>query len=69
MSSIPYSRYLIYPVPWYSVLIVAGVVLAVLLACREEKRSGLPKDTFIDLALWLLPFGIIGARIYYVVFS
>lgn len=69
MSSIPYSRYLLYPVPWYSVLIVAGVVLAVLLACREEKRSGLPKDTFIDLALWLLPFGIIGARIYYVVFS
>ena len=69
MSSVPYSRYLFYPVPWYSVLIVIGAVLAVFLACREERRCGLPKDTFIDLALWLLPFGIIGARIYYVVFS
>ena len=69
MSSIPYSRYLIYPVPWYSFLIVVGVVLAVFLACREERALNLPKDTVIDLALWILPCGIIGARIYYVVFS
>ena len=69
MSSIPYSRYLVGPVPWYSFLIVTGVVLAIVLACREERRSGLPRDTVIDLALWLLPFGIIGARIYYVIFS
>jgi phosphatidylglycerol:prolipoprotein diacylglycerol transferase len=69
MSSVPYSRYLIGPVPWYSFLIVTGVVLAIILACREERRSGLPRDTVIDLALWLLPFGIIGARIYYVIFS
>ncbi len=69
MSSIPYSRYLIYPIPWYSFLIVTGVVLALILACREEKRKKLPKDTVIDLALFLLPMGIIGARIYYVIFS
>ena len=69
MSSIPYSRYLIYPVPWYSFLIVIGATLAVFLACRKEQRAGLPKDTIIDLAFWLLPFGIIGARLYYVIFS
>ena len=69
MSSIPYSRYLIYPVPWYSFLIVTGVVFAVIIACRGERRIGLPKDTVIDLALWLLPCGIIGARLYYVIFS
>ena len=69
MSSIPYSRYLIYPVPWYSFLIVTGVVLALVLACRAERRAGLKKDTMIDLALWLLPCGIIGARLYYVAFS
>ena len=69
MSSIPYSRYLFYPVPWYSFLIVLGVVAALVLACREEKRVGLPKDTVIDLALFIIPGGIIGARIYYVVFS
>lgn len=69
MSSVPYSRYLLYPVPWYSFLIVLGAVAALVLACREEKRVGLPKDTVIDLALWIIPGGIIGARIYYVVFS
>lgn len=69
MSSIPYSRYIFGTIPWYSFLIVTGVVIALILACREESRAGLPKDTVIDLALWLIPFGIIGARIYYVVFS
>lgn len=69
MSSIPYSRFLFGPVPWYSFLIVTGVIAAIVLACREERRSGLPKDTVIDLALWILPFGIVGARIYYVIFS
>ena len=67
--SVPYSRYVFGSLPWYSFLIVLGVVCAVFLAIREEKRLGLPKDTIIDLVLWLLPFGIIGARIYYVVFS
>jgi phosphatidylglycerol:prolipoprotein diacylglycerol transferase len=69
MSSIPYSRYIFGTIPWYSFLIVTGVIVAVILACREEERAGLPKDTVIDLALWLIPFGIIGARVYYVVFS
>ena len=69
MPSIPYSRYIIYPVPWYSFLIVLGASIAIFIASRGEKRAGLKKDTIIDLALWLLPFGIIGARIYYVVFS
>ena len=69
MCSVPYSRYIFDPVPWYSFLIVLGVALAVFLACREERRLGLKKDTVIDLALWVLPFGIIGARVYYVLFS
>lgn len=56
-------------VPWYSVLVVTGMALAVFLAVREERRMGLPKDTILDLALWLLPIGVIGARVYYVVFT
>ncbi len=65
----PSSRYIFGIIPWYSVLIVFGAALAILLAIREEKRAGLPKDTIIDLALWVLPIGILGARLYYVVFS
>ncbi len=69
MSSIPYSRYIVGRIPWYSFLIVIGALMAIVLACREERRAGLPKDTVIDLALFLLPCGIIGARLYYVIFS
>ena len=54
---------------WYSVLIVTGMALAVWLASREEKRVGFPKDTILGLALFLLPLGIIGARLYYVAFK
>ena len=68
MSAAP-SRMLFGVIPWYSFLIVLGVVIAIVLAVREENRAGLGKDTVIDFTLVVLPCGIIGARIYYVVFS
>ena len=52
----------------YGLLIALGILAAVLLARRDEKRLGLPKDISIDLALWVVPLGVIGARIYYVLF-
>lgn len=65
----PSSRFIFGTLPWYSVLIVTGVCLALFLASREEKRLGLPKETVVDLALWVIPAGIIGARLYYVLFA
>ncbi|MBR1683988.1 MAG: prolipoprotein diacylglyceryl transferase [Clostridia bacterium] len=65
----PKSRYLIGSLPYYSVLIVLGMALAILLASKEADRRGLPKDTITDLALLLIPCAVIGARIYYVVFA
>ena len=65
----PYSRYIIGTLPWYSCLIALGIVLALTWACREEKRVGLPQDTMLDLALCLVPAGIVGARLYYVAFA
>lgn len=65
----PYSRTIIGGLPWYSVLVVSGIVLAVWLAEREEKRLKMPKDTAIDVALLAVPCGIIGARLYYVLMS
>lgn len=67
--SIPYSRYIFGTVPWYGVLITLGVILAIALCTREEKRLQLPQDTVIDMAFWAIPLGIIGARIYYVIFN
>ena len=53
----------------YAILIVTGMVLAVLYMRCQEKRLGLPKDTALDMALWAIPAGIIGARLYYVAFT
>ena len=54
---------------WYAVVIVAGIALAVALACAREKRLGLPKDVTLDLALVCVPSAIVGARLYYVLFQ
>ena len=66
---IPRSRYFLYPVTWYSVLILTGIILAVLIASVQEKKKGFPRDTIIDLALRIIPVGILSARLYYVLFS
>ena len=67
--SIPYSRYIFSSLPWYGVLIASGVLIAVLLCIHEEKRLQLKQDTIIDLAFWAIPSGILGARVYYVLFN
>lgn len=69
MPAMPASRYLIGTLPWYSVLMVTAILTALLLSSREEKRLKLPKDTTVDLSLWLIPCGIVGARLYYVFFA
>ena len=56
-------------VHWYGVIIAAGMALAVALAARRERGLGLPRDTALDLALAGIPAAIVGARLYYVLFS
>lgn len=65
----PTSRLFLGIIPWYSLLILCGIVLAIAWCMHEEKRLSLPADTTVDLALWVIPFGIIGARLYYVAFA
>ncbi len=67
--AVPYSRYIFGELPWYSVLIVTGILVAMALCIHEEKRRCLKPDTLLDLALWTVPAGILGARLYYVIFS
>ncbi|MEG1547329.1 MAG: prolipoprotein diacylglyceryl transferase [Clostridia bacterium] len=54
---------------WYGVLMAVGIIIAVLLAIREGKRKKLPEDTIVDLCLVIIPCGIVGARLYYVLFE
>lgn len=58
-----------FQIRWYGALIAAAMLLGVILAAREAKRLGYSTDDLVDAALVLLPLGVIGARIYFVIFS
>ena len=53
----------------YGLAIGLGLILAVVYACRCSKEFGLKEDDILDGVLWITPFAIICARIYYVAFS
>ena len=53
---------------WYSVTMLLAVLTGIYLATRESKKQGM--SSFIsDLITYTIIFGIIGARIYYVIFN
>ena len=54
---------------YYGLIIAVGLILAVMYACKRSKEFGLKEDDILDGVLWVTPFAIICARIYYVVFS
>lgn len=54
---------------WYGVFIGLGVILGVLLALHEAKRTGQNPDTYLDFIIYAMIIAIIGARLYYVIFS
>jgi len=56
-------------VMWYGILISAGVLFGVLVALRECRRVGFKEDDLMDFLLIAIPSAVVGARIYYVVFS
>lgn len=51
----------------YGLIIGIGVILGAALSFREAKITGQSVDDYIDMALYGVIFGIIGARLYYVV--
>jgi len=53
----------------YGVIIAVGVLLAFMVISKVAKRDGQNPDDFYDMGIYTLIFGIIGARIYYVIFA
>ena len=54
---------------WYGIIITTGIILGTLLACYIGKKEGLNSEIFTDFILYDIIFAIIGARLYYVIFS
>ena len=57
------------PVPLraYAICILAGVVIATMITGRRLEGRGYSRDAAVDVALWIVPFGIVGGRLYHVI--
>ena len=54
---------------WYGVIITLGMILAVAYAAWRAHQIGVNLDTMSDMAIFTIIFGVIGARLYYVLTS
>lgn len=69
MFTIPWFNDTSIDVYWYGFLIAFGMLLAVIYASRRMRKFGLDSDRSLDVVLAGLVGGIVGARLYYVVFK
>ncbi|MBN1595292.1 prolipoprotein diacylglyceryl transferase [candidate division FCPU426 bacterium] len=53
----------------YGFFVALGFALAIYLAWRQAKKEGIDPDHFLDMSLWVVISGIVGARLMYVLVS
>ena len=58
-----------FTIHYYGAIIALGLMLAVIYACKRDSQFGLTEDDILDGVLWVTPFAIVCARIYYCAFS
>ena len=56
-------------ITWYSICILTGVVLATILINKEAKKQDISTTFTTNLIFYCVIFGILGARVYYVIFN
>lgn len=55
------------PIRAYALCILAGIVIAALLTQRRWAARGGRAEQVLDVAMWAVPFGIAGGRLYHVI--
>ena len=58
-----------FQIMFYGIIIACGFLAGLVVAQQEAKRTGQNPEIYMDYLLWMMIPAIIGARIYYVVFS
>ena len=58
-----------FEVRFYGLIIAMGLILAVCYALRRKEQFGLSEDDLLDGVLWIAPFAILCARLYYCAFE
>jgi phosphatidylglycerol---prolipoprotein diacylglyceryl transferase len=56
-------------VRWYGILMATSIVVGLWLGHREARKEGLPADDFISAGQWAILAGLVGARLYEVIFN
>lgn len=56
-------------IAYYGIIISLGMIMGILIACAEAKRTGQNPNQYVDFAIYAIIFSVIGARLYYVIFS
>lgn len=51
---------------WYSLISITAILIGLWIAGKEADRKGLGNEAIQDLALWIVPAGLIGARLFHV---
>lgn len=54
---------------WYAIMIFIGMIVAIIVARNESKRQNINMEFFTNLIFYIILFGILGARLYYVLFN
>jgi prolipoprotein diacylglyceryl transferase len=55
------------PIRAYALFIVAGIIIACYVTELRLRARGAPRYAVLDIAVWAVPFGIVGARLYHVI--
>lgn len=58
-----------FEIAYYGIIIGIGVLAGIAIAALIAKKTGQDPDTYYDLAIYAVVLSVIGARIYYVIFS
>jgi len=69
LLSIPDGFYLFgYEIKFYGIITALSYILGIVLCCIFAKKRGLKSEDILTLACYVIPFAIVGARLYYVLF-
>ncbi len=56
-------------IAFYGMIIALGMLVGVSVILKEAKRVGFDEDKFLDVCIITIIVGVIGARLYYVIFA
>ncbi|WP_405133052.1 prolipoprotein diacylglyceryl transferase [Nocardia sp. NBC_01388] len=56
-----------FPLRAYALCLIAGIIVAIWVTRRRWAARGHDPDEILDIAMWAVPFGIVGGRLYHVI--